>query len=166
MLLVYNSLLLCFSSLLLVCIGADNLPTCQPVRYSLSICCSISSIGNLYISSVVVVLVIFHVCIRCDNNSGISITSWLNAIRRVADGESRTLYAFRLYNNWFFFCAGIYLFYLPFIYSVPKAGVCTGGAPNAPVRLQDCCKILFLLLFLFLYKSLKKNFILFCSLDL
>lgn len=24
--------------------------------------------------------------------------------------------------------------------SVPKAGVCTGGAPNAPVRLQDCCK--------------------------
>ena len=116
MLLVYNSLLLCFSSLLLVCIGADNLPTCQPVRYySLSICCcSISSIGNLYISSVVVVLVIFHVCIRCDNNSGISITSWLNAIRRVADGESRTLYTFRLYN-WFFFCAGIFILFAFYI---------------------------------------------------
>jgi hypothetical protein len=62
------------------------------------------------------------------------------------------------------FFVQVYLFYLPFIYSVPKAGVCTGGAPNAPVRLQDCCKqILFLFLFL---KSLKKNFILFCSLDL
>ena len=28
--------------------------------------------------------------------------------------------------------------------SVPRAGVCTGGAPNAPVRLQHCCNFQFL----------------------
>jgi hypothetical protein len=54
--------------------------------------------------------------------------------------------------------------------SVPKAGVCTGGAPNAPVRLQDCCKSSFHEIY-FLFSSsnvdslnLKKT--LFYSLDL
>jgi hypothetical protein len=82
----------------------------------------------------------------------------------VADGECRMYYIEKEIGS----LSGIfyYYFYSYLFDSVPKAGVCTGGAPNAPVRLQDCCKSLSFHIiipphiFLLRLKKLFSNFIL------